>query len=37
MPPEILATIFEPFHSSGPQSRSSGGLGLGLFIVNELS
>ncbi len=33
--PGILATIFEPFHSSGPQSRSSGGLGLGLFIVNE--
>ena len=31
----LLATIFEPFHSSGPQSRSSGGLGLGLFIVNE--
>jgi signal transduction histidine kinase len=35
MPPEVLATIFEPFHSSGP--RSSGGLELGLFIVNELS
>jgi signal transduction histidine kinase len=35
IPPGILATIFEPFHSSGPQSRSSGGLGLGLFIVNE--
>ena len=35
IPPHILPTMFEPFHSSGPQSRSHGGLGLGLFIVNE--
>src|SRR5262249_20263661 len=33
IPPDVLATIFEPFHSSGPQGRPSGGLGLGLYIV----
>ncbi len=33
IPPDVLETIFEPFHSSGPQGRPSGGLGLGLFIV----
>jgi two-component system, sensor histidine kinase and response regulator len=35
IPPEVLATIFEPFHSSGPSSRPQGGLGLGLYIVQQ--
>jgi two-component system, sensor histidine kinase and response regulator len=35
IPPEVLATIFEPFHSSGPSSRNQGGLGLGLYIVQQ--
>jgi signal transduction histidine kinase len=34
IPEKTLATMFEPFHSSGPSS-SHGGLGLGLYIVNE--
>ena len=32
--PQTLATLFEPFHSSGPSSGGTG-LGLGLYIVNE--
>jgi len=32
---DILRSIFEPFHASGPGSGSSGGLGLGLYIVQE--
>jgi two-component system, sensor histidine kinase and response regulator len=32
---EILGNIFQPFHASGPGSGSSGGLGLGLYIVQE--
>lgn len=35
IPPEVLDTIFEPFHSSGPTGRPRGGLGLGLYIVRE--
>lgn len=35
--PQVLGTIFEPFHSSGPSSRASGGLGLGLYIVREFA
>ena len=35
IPPQILAKIFEPFHASGPASGSTGGLGLGLYIVQE--
>ena len=35
IPPEVLANIFQPFHASGPSSSSSGGLGLGLYIVQE--
>lgn len=35
IPEDILATIFEPFHSSGPSSRPQGGLGLGLYIVQQ--
>jgi two-component system sensor histidine kinase/response regulator len=35
IPADVLATIFEPFHSSGPSGRPHGGLGLGLYIVQE--
>jgi two-component system, sensor histidine kinase and response regulator len=35
IPPATLATMFEPFHASGPHSGGQGGLGLGLYIVNE--
>lgn len=35
IPPATLATMFEPFHASGPHSSGQGGLGLGLYIVNE--
>ena len=35
IPEATLATMFEPFHSSGPGSSTAGGLGLGLYIVNE--
>jgi two-component system, sensor histidine kinase and response regulator len=35
IPPDVLANIFQPFHASGPTSGSSGGLGLGLYIVQE--
>ena len=33
IPPRTLATLFEPFHTSGPSSGT--GLGLGLYIVHE--
>jgi signal transduction histidine kinase len=35
IPPNTLATMFEPFHASGPHEMGQGGLGLGLYIVNE--
>ena len=35
IPPDVLATIFEPFHTSGPGSSARGGLGLGLYIVQQ--
>lgn len=35
IPRATLATLFEPFHSSGPSASGHGGLGLGLYIVNE--
>jgi signal transduction histidine kinase len=35
IPPKTLATMFEPFHASGPHAGAHGGLGLGLYIVNE--
>jgi signal transduction histidine kinase len=35
IPPDVLATIFEPFHTSGPGGSARGGLGLGLYIVQQ--
>ena len=35
IPPQTLETMFEPFHASGPHAGGQGGLGLGLYIVNE--
>ena len=35
VPREVLATMFEPFHARGTTSASHGGLGLGLYIVQE--
>ena len=35
VPREVLATMFEPFHARGSTSASHGGLGLGLYIVQE--
>jgi two-component system, sensor histidine kinase and response regulator len=35
IPEDVLAALFEPFHASGPSSRSQGGLGLGLYIVQQ--
>jgi signal transduction histidine kinase len=35
VPKEVLATMFEPFHARGDTSASHGGLGLGLYIVQE--
>jgi len=35
VPRDVLATMFEPFHARGATSASHGGLGLGLYIVQE--
>jgi signal transduction histidine kinase len=35
VPREVLATMFEPFHARGESSNTHGGLGLGLYIVQE--
>jgi two-component system, sensor histidine kinase and response regulator len=35
IPEHVLNSLFEPFHASGPGSRPSGGLGLGLYIVQH--
>jgi two-component system sensor histidine kinase/response regulator len=35
VPREVLDTMFEPFHARGDTSRAHGGLGLGLYIVQE--
>src|SRR4051812_44382929 len=35
VPPEVLATMFEPFHARGETSAAHAGLGLGLYIVQE--
>ena len=36
IPPEKIARLFEPFQSSAPRPANSNGLGLGLYIANEL-
>jgi len=35
VPREVLETMFEPFHARGDTSQAHGGLGLGLYIVQE--
>jgi signal transduction histidine kinase len=36
IPPEVMARIFEPFHGGQPASGRHAGLGLGLFIVQQI-
>ncbi|QEI08300.1 response regulator [Pigmentiphaga aceris] len=36
IPPEKIAKLFEPFQSGAPRPANSPGLGLGLYIANEL-
>jgi len=36
IPPEKIAKLFEPFQAGAPRSANSNGLGLGLYIANEL-
>lgn len=37
IPPQVLATLFEPFHQADPNAqRESGNLGLGLYIAHEI-
>ena len=36
IPPDKIARLFEPFQSGAPRPANSNGLGLGLYIANEL-
>jgi signal transduction histidine kinase len=37
LPPDVLATLFEPFHQGDPAAqRAAGNLGLGLYIAHEI-
>ncbi len=36
MPADLIAEVFEPFRRGVPQDRSPGGLGLGLYIVQQI-
>jgi signal transduction histidine kinase len=36
IPPEVLATIFKPFRRGPEARRTSGGVGLGLYIVEQI-
>jgi len=36
IPPETIPTLFEPFRRGVPADRSPGGLGLGLYIVQQI-
>ncbi len=36
IPPAFMAVIFEPFRRDVPQDRSPHGLGLGLYIVQQI-
>jgi signal transduction histidine kinase len=36
IPKELIATLFDPFRRSSRPPRSSGGLGLGLYIVDQI-
>jgi signal transduction histidine kinase len=36
IPPQEIPTLFEPFRRAVPDDRSPGGLGLGLYIVQQI-
>ena len=36
MPADLIPVLFEPFRRGVPQDRSPGGLGLGLYIVQQI-
>ncbi|MGH8255970.1 MAG: hybrid sensor histidine kinase/response regulator [Steroidobacteraceae bacterium] len=36
IPADVMERLFEPFHGSRPESGRRGGLGLGLFIVQQI-
>ena len=36
MPADLIPVVFEPFRRGVPQDRSPGGLGLGLYIVQQI-
>ena len=37
IPPDVLPLIFEPFRRGVPDDKSPGGLGLGLYIVQQIA
>jgi signal transduction histidine kinase len=37
IPPQLLGEIFEPFRGRSDPGHRSGGLGLGLYIVQQLA
>jgi signal transduction histidine kinase len=36
IPPELMPVLFEPFRTGAPEDRSPRGLGLGLYIVQQI-
>ena len=36
IPPEVLPNIFDPFRSGAPRGGQNEGLGLGLYIVQQI-
>jgi signal transduction histidine kinase len=36
IPPQALATLFDPYHRGDDLKRNATGLGLGLYIVHEI-
>jgi signal transduction histidine kinase len=36
IPTDVMTQLFEPFHGGQPQSGRRGGMGLGLFIVQQI-
>jgi CheY-like chemotaxis protein len=37
IPPELISTLFEPFHGRPQRASNSGGLGLGMFIARQIA